>query len=249
MHPPITFLKKTMTPPRSAASIGILCWEKGQVPRGLMQLETLVGNSTNPASYGYPVQFHRVRGANVHTILENPDPEVLRTMIADAQAMAAQGIRAITTSCGFNAIFQQQLAQAVSVPVFTSSLLQVPFAQQMLGPRAEIGILTANAGALRPEHLSAVGISRTDGLHILGLEQCAEWNRMFAEPDAEIDLTTIEQEVLGTALRALEAHPGIGAFILECTDLPPYAAEIRRRSGLPVFDFISMVNYLHSSLP
>ena len=71
---------------------------------------------------------------------------------------------------------------------------------------------------------------------------------MFAEPDAEIDLAVIGQEVLGTALRALEQHPGIRAFVLECTDLPPYAAAIRRHSGLPVFDFISMVNYLHSSL-
>ena len=134
------------------------------------------------------------------------------------------------------------------MPVFTSSLLQVPLAQRIHGPKSEICILTANAGALRPEHLSSVGIERTEGLYILGLEQCEEWMRMFAEPDAEIDLAAIEHEVLGTALRALEQHPGIRAFVLECTDLPPYAAAIRRHSGLPVFDFISMVNYLHSSL-
>ncbi len=237
-----------MTSETSLARVGILCWETGQVPKGLMQLESLVGNSTNPASYDYPVRLHPVRGANVHTILENPDPGVLRTMITDARAMAAQGIKAITTSCGFNAIFQQQLAEALSVPVFTSSLLQVPFAQRIHGLKSEICILTANARALRPEHLSSVGIERTEGLHIVGLEQCREWNRMFAEPDAEIDLAVIEQEVLGTALRALEQHPGIRAFVLECTDLPPYAAAIRRHSGLPVFDFISMVNYLHSSL-
>lgn len=237
-----------MTNDASVAKIAILCWEQGQVPKGLMQLETLVGNSTNPASYDFPVQLHRVRGANVHTILENPDPDVLRTMITDAQAMAAAGVKAITTSCGFNAIFQQQLAAAVSVPVFTSSLLQVPFVQQIHGPNSEICILTANAGALQPEHLSSVGISRTVGLHILGLEQCPEWMRMFTDADAEIDLALIEQEVLGTALRALELHPGIRAFVLECTDLPPYAAAIRRHTGLPVFDVISMVNYLHSSL-
>ncbi len=237
-----------MTSQTSLTRVGILCWETGQVPMGLRQLETLVGNSTNPASYDYPVRLHPVRGANVHTILENPDPGVLRTMITDAQAMAAQGIKAITTSCGFNAIFQQQLAEAVSVPVFTSSLLQVPLVQRIHGPKSEICILTANAGALRPEHLSSAGIARTDGLHILGLEQCQEWTRMFAEPDAEIDLAVIGQEVLGTALRALELHPGIRAFVLECTDLAPYAAAIRRHSGLPVFDFISMVNYLHSSL-
>ena len=215
---------------------------------GLMQLETLVGNSTNPASYGYPVRFHRVRGANVHTILENPDRAVLATMITDAQAMAADGIRAITTSCGFNAIFQQELAAALGVPVFTSSLLQVPLARQMLGPDGEIAILTANSAALRQDHLSSVGIADRGGLHILGLERCAEWNRIFAEPDAEVDLAAIEREVVGTALRALDEHPRIRAFVLECTDLPPYAATIRARSGLPVFDFISMMNYVHACL-
>jgi hypothetical protein len=164
-----------------AAKIGVLCWETGQVPRGLLQLEALPGNSTNPASYGYPVRFHPVRGANVHTILENPNQAVLETMIADAMTMVSEGVKAITTSCGFNAIFQ-------------------------------------------------------------------EWNRMFAEPKAEIDLDVIEQEVLGTALRALAEHPGIQAFVLECTDLPPYSEAIRRQSGLPVFDFITMVNFLHSAI-
>ena len=236
-----------MTKEISVPKIGILCWETGQVPMGLRQLETLVGNSTNPASYGYPVRLHPVRGANVHTILENPDPGVLRTMIVDAQAMAAQGVKAITTSCGFNAIFQQPLAEAAGVPVFTSSLLQVPLVQRIHGLMSEICIVTANARALRPAHFSSAGITSTQGLHTVGLEQCPEWNRMFAEPDAEIDLAAIEQEVVGTALRALARHPGIRAFVLECTDLPPYAAAIRRHSGLPVFDFISMVNYLHAS--
>jgi hypothetical protein len=237
-----------MTNETKVTKIGMLCWEAGQVPMGLRQLEALVGNSTNPASYAFPVRFHPVSGANVHSILENPDPAVLRTMITDARTMASQGVRAITTSCGFNAIFQQELAEAVSVPVFTSSLLQVPFARRIHGPKSEICILTANAGALRPEHLSSVGIASTEGLHIMGLEQCEEWNRMFTKPDLEIDLAVIEQEVLNTALRARQEHPGIRAFVLECTDLPPYSAMIRRHSGLPVFDFVSMINYLHSSL-
>lgn len=237
-----------MTVDTEAAKIAILCWEAGQVPQGLLQLETLRGNSTNPASYDYDVRFHRVAGANVHTILEKPDLAVLRTMIADARMLVLQGAKAITTSCGFNAIFQQELASAVDVPVFTSSLLQVPLVRQIHGVGSEICIITANARALGPEHLKSVGIPSPDGLHIVGLEQCAEWNRMFAEPDKAVDLDVIEQEVLGTARRALDAHPSIRAFVLECTDLPPYSAAIRRQSGLPVFDFITMVNYLHSAI-
>ena len=230
------------------AKIAILCWEAGQVPKGLQQLETLVGNSTNPASYDYPVRFHRVQGANVHTILENPDAGVLRTMIADARMMVSEGIKAISTSCGFNAVFQRELAKTVGVPVFTSSLLQVPLVTRLHAPQSEICIITANARALTLEHLTSVGIASTDGLHIIGLEQCAEWNRMFCEPDSEIDLALIEQEVLNTALRAHDEHPGVRAFVLECTDLPPYSAAIRRQSGLPVFDFITMVDYMHATI-
>lgn len=232
----------------SVAKIGILCWEAGQVPRGLQQLEALVGNSTNSASYDYAVRFQRVLGANVHTILEKPDHAVLATMIADARMMASQGIKAISTSCGFNAIFQRELAQHACVPVFTSSLLQVPFARQIHGIQSEICIITANAKALGPEHLKSVGISDLAGLHIIGLEQCSEWNKIFCRPDAEIDLDIIEQEVLGAARRAVEAHPAIRAFVLECTDLPPYSEAIRHQSGLPVFDFITMMNYLHSTI-
>ncbi|MBC7704337.1 MAG: aspartate/glutamate racemase family protein [Rhodoferax sp.] len=228
--------------------IGILCWETGHVPRGLMQLESLVGNSTNPASYKYPVRLKPVLGANVHTVLEKPDRQVLARMITDAKDMASDGILAITTSCGFNAIFQEELATAVGLPVFTSSLLQVPFVQCMLGPASQICVVTANAGALRSEHLRAAGIAHTEGLHIAGLEQCTEWRRMFAEPDKDVALARIAQEVLRTCVQACAAHPAIRAFVLECTDLPPFSAEIRRQTGLPVFDFISMANYLHASL-
>ena len=237
-----------MTTHIHAPRIGILCWETGQVPRGLMQLESLVGNSTNLASYNYPVRLKPVCGANVHTVLENPSREVLVHMIADAKAMAADGVKAITTSCGFNAIFQQELASALDVPVFTSSLLQVPMVQRMLGPKAEVCIVTANAGALRPEHLSAAGIERNTGLHIAGLEKNTEWCRLFDEPEKDVDLALIEQEILSTCLAAQAAHPALRAFVLECTDLPPFSAAIRQQTGLPVFDFITMTNYLEASL-
>lgn len=234
--------------PAQAAKIGILCWETGHVPKALMQLETLVGNSTNPASYDYPVRLCPVAGANIHTILENPDVAVLSTMINDARRLAAAGIKAITTSCGFNAIFQRELAAAVTVPVFTSSLLQLPLIRQMHGPFSEICILTANASALRPAHLTSVGIATTEGLHICGLEACQVWNTMFTDPGAEVELAAIEREVIATALEALAKHPSIRAFVLECTDLPPFSAAIRRQTGLPVFDFITMVNYIHSAV-
>ena len=237
-----------MSTEKETPKIGILCWESGQVPRGLVQLESLVGNSTNPASYAYPVRFYHVKGANIHTILENPDREVLAAMIEAAREMSASGIRAITTSCGFNAIFQNELADALDVPVYTSSLLQVPLVQKALGESGEVCVITAKKTALKPEHLAAAGIRRTDNLHVQGLETCAQWGRIFSAPDEDLEIEAVRKEVVGVALDARTRNPGIRAFVLECTDLPPFAAEIRARTGLPVFDFISLVNYIHATL-
>ncbi len=231
-----------------SAHIGILCWEAGQAPRGLVQLETLRGNSTNPDSYDYPVRFHRVAGANIQTILEDPDRGVLAKMIEDASSMVSQGIKAIVTSCGFNAIFQRELADAIDVPVFTSSLLQVPMVLRSLGKGRELAIITAKKAALRKEHFEAVGITPEMPVKIFGMEQRPEWNKIFVAPDEDVDLDVIRSEVVGTALEAVKNNPATGAFVLECTDLPPFAEEIRKETGLPVFDIITLVNYIHESL-
>lgn len=229
--------------------IGILCWEAGQSPRGLVQLEALKGNSTNPDSYNFPVRFYRVKGANIHTILENPDTTVLARMIEAGKEMVREGVKAVTTSCGFNAIFQKELSEGIGVPVHTSSLLQVPLVQLMLGSHRDVCIITAKKAALKPEHLTAAGISRTENLHIYGLEHCPQWSRIFETPNEDLDVEAVRQEVVGVAMDALREHPHIGAFVLECTDLPPFAEEIRAKSRLPVFDFITLVQYVYSALP
>lgn len=228
--------------------IGILCWEAGSAPRGLNQLEALVGNSTNPDSYAFPVRFCRVKGANIQTILENPNREVLTTMIEEARRMSSEGIRAITTSCGFNAIFQNELADALDVPVFTSSLLQVPLVRKIVGAGGDVCVITAKKAALKDEHLAAAGIQRSDNLHIRGLEDRPQWSRIFTNPDEDLDVEAVRREVVEAAQDERRRHPKIRAYVLECTDLPPFASEIRARTGLPVFDFITLVNYIHSTI-
>jgi len=233
----------------SIPAIGILCWEGGgSTPRGLDQLESLKGNSTNPATFSFPVLYRRVPGANIETILEHPDPQVMERMIAEAQAMEDAGVRAITTSCGFNAIFQRKIASALKVPFFSSSLLQVPLIRQMLGPKRSILVLTAKKAALREEHLLEAGIVPETNLHIYGMEECPEWGKIFTAPREDVDLDVIAREVAGTGERACREHPDVGALVLECTDLPPFAAALRERTNLPVFDFVTLTEYIYSSL-
>lgn len=228
--------------------IGVLCWESGLVPRGLEQLEKLRGNSTNPSTYDCPVVFRRVEGATTKTILEAPDPTVHSRMLAAAHELCEEGAAAITTSCGFNIILQRRLSDAVPVPVFSSSLMQVPWVLQILSADAEVIVMTANGGALSPEHLSAAGIEDRSRCHIWGLERNGEWNKIFTEPEKEVDINAIRDEVTSTAETALKTHPRSKAIVLECTDLPPFAGIIRQKTRRPVFDFVTMLKWAAQSL-
>ncbi len=231
------------------AKILILRWEGGQVPMGLMQLETLPGNSTNPASYPFPVKMVQVPGANTETIIIHPSKEVLQRMIdISLKAIEEDGIEAVTTSCGFNAIFQKELSEALPVPVFSSSLLQVPFVQTMVGPKRAVGVLTASKSSLSAEHLAYCGITPEMNVHVMGLEDAVEWSKIFDHPDDAFDMEAVTNEIINTAKAGVAAHPEIAALVLECTDLPPYAARLREELKMPVFDFNTMMGHVSQAL-
>ena len=225
--------------------IALLRWEAGQVCDALMQLETLPGNSTNPASYPFDVDLVHVKGANMETVETNPCQELLDEYIRVCKELAAQGVKAITTSCGFNAYYQESLAAAVPEVVFTSSLLQVPFAQTIVGSKGKVAILTANANDLTEEHLARSNITRRDNLVFLSMHDQPEWSRLYSDPDGgDFKLEVITDEVTGVLRKGLEEHPDIGAVVLECTDLPPYSVRIRDELDIPVFDVNIMISYV-----
>ena len=168
-------------------------------------------------------------------------------MIREARKMVQQGVRAITTSCGFNAIFQKELAVSVDVPVFTSSLMQIPMVQNMIGDHKSVGVITAKKTALSEMHLQSVGIKKQHSIRIEGLEKCEEWNKIFSSPDEEFDIHTVKKDVVQIACSMMKKDD-IGAFVLECTDLPPFADAIRNATRCPVFDFITLTNYMYQAI-
>jgi hypothetical protein len=50
--------------------------------------------------------------------------------------------------------------------------------------------------------------------------------------------------VLAAASGLLRSDPSVAAIVLECTNLPPYAADLRLSLGLPVFDSCTLVEWL-----
>lgn len=229
--------------------IALLRWEAGQVCEALLTLETLPGNSTNPASYPFDVDLVYVNGANEDTVEVNPCQELLDEYIRVCKELAAQGVKAITTSCGFNAYYQEALAAAVPEVVFTSSLLQVPFAQTIVGSKGKVAILTANANDLKEEHFARANITNRENLVVLSMHDQPEWSRLYNDPNGEnFNLDAVANEVLNVVRKGLEKNPEIGAVVFECTDLPPFASRVREELGLPVFDFNSMMGHIAMAL-
>ena len=61
-------------------------------------------------------------------------------------------------------------------------------------------------------------------------------------------MDAVEREVVDAALEVQAAHPELGAILLECSDLPPYSAAVQEATGLPVFDFVGFINYVHQAV-
>jgi len=229
--------------------IGILCWEENAIPKGVAKIASLRGSAVNKESYDFPVVIKRVKGANPETIIFNPSENTLISMIYEMQNMVkTDDVYAIGTSCGFNAIHQTKLANAVNVPVFAPSLLQVPLIAKFLKENQSIGILSARSKSLTKKHLYEAGITDSVSLNILGMEDYHEWNKLLVNTNDDIDLKIIESEICEASLELLKVNSHIGAFVLECTDMSPFSAKIREITELPVFDFITLAHYVYSSL-
>ena len=177
--------------------IAILRWEQGITPPAFMQLEQMPGNSTNLDSYPFPVKLVEVKGAGVETVITNPSKKLLADMIELSRKLVEEeGIEAITASCGFNAIFQEEMAAALDVPVFLSSLLQVPFVQTIVGKNKAVGVVTAKKDSLTKEHLRQCGIGDDVNTVVIGLEHNPEWNKLFDGSNAEADMAVVEKEIV-----------------------------------------------------
>lgn len=227
--------------------LGILGWEAGNDDT-LAQLESVPGNIAHPDTFDFPVLYRRVEGAYYETVVVRPSPSICDNLVTAAKELEAEGVLAISTGCGFNALFQKALADGVDVPVFSSSLLQVPMIHRMLRKRQSIGIITADKPHLTDEHLTAVGITSEIPFSIYGIEQTDEFSRIRNDPKAVLDVAKMQGEVLATVQTLLNEHRATGAIVLECTDLPPFASAIREMTGLPVFDIVTLVYWVMDGL-
>jgi hypothetical protein len=206
------------------------------------------GNVGNASTFDFPVRYKEVRGASIERLLNQRDPSLLEPFLEGARQLQDEGVKAITGACGFMALFQPQVAEAVEIPVFLSSLLQIPFIHRTLKKDQKIGVITANKSVLTPEHFANVGVGSEIPLALYGMEEQEEFYSSVLLEKGTMDSDKVEEEVVGVAQQMIEEHPEVGAIVLECSDLPPYGFAVQQATGRPVFDFITMINYVHTAV-
>ena len=209
---------------------------------GVLALESYFpkppGHIKNPSSLSFTVSYEMLEGLTVPDLLNSPDDMMKFRIIDAARRLEAKGVRAITGSCGFLALFQGDIAAAVAVPVFVSALVQVPLVHHMTA--APVGILTASAPALTEAHLENVGAGDIP-VRVAGLEGTSEFASVILRNErTEMDLGIVAEEVIVTGQALIDGAPEIGAIVLECTDLPPYAHEIQAALRRPIFDLTTL---------
>ena len=219
---------------------------------GILMLDTrfprIPGDMGNAQTFPFPVRYQRVAGADPDLVVRRGAEGLLPAFVEGARALEREGVGAITTNCGFLVKFQRELADAVQTPVFTSSLLLVPLVHRMLPPGRRVGIMTVNAAALTAAHLAAAGIGPEVPLAVAGMETEKEFTRVLLGDELELDVDAAREEHVRIARRLVAEHSDVGALVLECTNMPPYAADVQRETGLPVFDIVSLVTMVHGAL-
>jgi hypothetical protein len=208
------------------------------------------GDVGSPHTFPFPVSLTIANGADAVTLVEHEAAGLLPTLVHSGQELVSRDARAVSTSCGFNVIHQQALADELDSFVATSALLQIPLLLRMLSTRSTLAVITANAATLTPRHLTAAGVDPDDRrrLHLVGLEHTAHLYPVLVTGTGNLDTTVATTEVLEVATKAKAENPDIAAFLLECANLPPYAAALRAGTGLPVWDVTSMLTWLHHGL-
>lgn len=221
-------------------------------PLGILLLDARFprppGDIAYAETFDFPVLYRVVQRATPSRVVNEAAAGLLDAFCDAARALESEGVRAICTSCGFLALHQPSLAAAVSVPVFTSSLLQIPTLLAALPATRKVGVLTISAHSLTPEHFEAVGVADLHRVVVAGLEEAEALYRPIMDNRGPLDVEAAAAQVVAAAVALADAHPEVAALVLECTNLPPYAARIQQATGLPVWDAISLVRWVHGAV-
>ncbi|HUN46662.1 MAG TPA: hypothetical protein VMU85_09080 [Stellaceae bacterium] len=217
---------------------------------GILQLDCslpfIPGDVDNASTYRYPVLYKVVPGLSTAACLRGA-PDLATAAVEAAKVLEGQGVRALASDCGFMLQFQAAVRDAVRIPVMLSSLLQLPMIANAFAPTRPIAVITADANNLTPAFLAKNGAGVPNKVIIRGLQDEPEFKSSVLEEKGSIDPTLVEAELIGVCHDIKQEHRDLAAILLECSMLPPYSRALQDAIGVPVFDFVTMIDYLYAA--
>jgi Asp/Glu/hydantoin racemase len=217
---------------------------------GILMLEArfprIPGDMGNAETWPFPVLYKVVKGASPQRVVNERASGLIDAFLAGARELVDLGADGITTNCGFLSLFQSDIADHVGVPVATSSLMQAPMIARVLPAGRQVGILTISARSLTPEHLAAAGVdARTP---VAGTDEGREFTRAILGNEPVLDVAAAERDIIAAGEALVSRHPQVGAVLLECTNMAPYASTLREHLNLPVYDIYSFITWFQAGL-
>lgn len=223
-------------------SVGIIIF-------GPLNIPVIPGDVWNASTFNFPVLFQNMDGLTLDMVVNTKsNPKVLDGMINAGRKLEQAGCRAVVGSCGFMANYQPELAAALNIPVFISPLVQTQIILTGIKPSQKVGIITANGKVLsKAPALKKCGVENSSRIVIVGAEKLTQMHNILAEV-GHYNPAVFEKELVCLAEEMVGKNPEIGAILLECSNMPSYAWAIQRKVQLPVFDFYTLVNWVHSAM-
>lgn len=206
------------------------------------------GNIVNGYTFDFPVRLKAVKGLDILNLFAAGD-EVLVHILEACRELKREGVRAISSACGFFGNYQKPVAEAMDIPVAISSLVQLPWISSILKPGLKIGVLTADYSSITDRLLFNCGVTEESKGRLVfrDLRNAPEFSCIL-EGRGEFDNGLVEREVVKAAADIVREHPDTAAILLECSDMPPYAHAVQAAVQRPVFDFTTLIRWLHLSV-
>jgi len=225
---------------------------------GIMLLDDVYpgfpGDVRNASAYRFPIQYEIVEGVDIQRLVFHSDKSpCLPRILAAARKLERMGCRAIAAECGYFAYFQREVAGSLEIPVFMSSLLQVPLAQQVAGTDKKVGIMCGGRSLLSEAHLRAVGIDPTSNIVIAGATDdysTPEFEKLWIEgkrpsvPGATYEKA--EADFVAACKDFKKKHSDMRAMVFECTGFQPFARAVQREIDIPLFTWATLLDYAYS---
>lgn len=233
----------TLIPPSRTPTVGLMMLDDRSYPMGMLERPRQFTGLHN-----IHLETRHVPGCTVERLVYEGDKSLRNDMITTARELVASGAEVIVGDCGFMLLHQEAVRDSVPIPVMLSVLGLVPLLLSTLAADRSLAIVTASGKSLTDDLLDHAGPFDRDRLVVGDMASKPIFNTAVMQCIAPLDHSVIETETVDVVVDLLEGRNDIGAVLLECTGLPPYAAAVQSRVGLPVYDVVQLVDLLVGAL-